>query len=296
MIFNRLDNGAAELRLATGSFYANADFSKIERLVEAAQSEVARLLGKDVMAAIEADYQEGKDTPLVRAAQRAVGYMATLRYFRLNDISHETDGRKVKMDGENERRPFEWQLERDDAMHLAEYYNALDELVTLLMDDEQFRQTELYARISSLIIGHAGVLEWVTGIEATPHLFLRMVPMLHEAQLYVAKRLGGDLATIDDEQLAYCAKAAVGNRAVALFVEKTEMKALPGGAFREAVSGGGRSVGSTTSQLHDFHDHLVRVSENWVHEMQHRRDELAGVEGEHLIMPVNDAKNKFFRF
>ena len=297
MIFNRLNNGAEELRLVTSSYYANADFEKIEGMVVAAESELARVVGGEVMLAIEADYNAGNLTPIVRAAQRAVGFMATLRYFRLNDISHETDGRKVKMDSENERRPFEWQLERDDEMHLAEYYEALDELVTLLMNDAHFKRTTLYSRISSLLVANAGDVEGVTGVACSPHLFLRLVPFLHDAQRHVASRLGSDPLTISDDTLKYYAQSAIGNRAIALFVQKTEMQALPAGAFREAVSGGGRSMSSTTTQLHDYCDHLLRTSENFIHDMQHLRDELAGENADsHVIMPKNCQKNKFFRW
>ncbi|MBR2207111.1 MAG: hypothetical protein IKP36_02740 [Bacteroidaceae bacterium] len=295
MIFNQNGEGAEELRVVTSSYYANADFDKIAGIVEQVQDEIARQIGTDVMAAIEQEYINGQLTPLVKAAQRTIGYMSVLRYFRLNDISHETDGRKVKMDSTNERRPFEWQLERDDQMHLEEYYNAYDRLVMLLMDDSTFQQSTLYQRIQSLCITSAGVLEWVTGIEATPHLYLRMAPAIFEAQQYVEKRLGRPFTEIEDEALRYLFQAATGNRAVALFVQKTEMKTLPSGAFRIAVSQNhGTTTSSTTEQLHDFHVHMMSVSDNYIHDMQHRRDVLVGEEGEHLIVPNNDKENKYF--
>lgn len=296
MIFNREQNGAEELRVATSSYYANADFDKIAGIINQVQTELAKQVGTDVMNAIDTAYNDGEDSALIAAAQRTVGYMATLRYFRLNDISHETDGRKVKMDGENERRPFEWQLERDDQMHLEEYYNSFDTFVNLLMDDATFQAGELYQRLSSLLIPHAGVLEWVTGIEATPHLYLRLVPLLHEAQLYVQKSYGeSPLSEIQDESLKFLAQCAIGHRAVALFVKRTEMKALPAGAFRTAITSGGKTESSTTAQLHDFYWEEIKCSEDYVHDMQTRRDALADESVSHLVMPENNEKNKYFR-
>lgn len=294
-LFNKDGKGSEELRFATGSFYANADFGKIEGIVGTVERELSRLIGSEAFESIVTTYEDGEPSELVRAAQRVVGYMATMRYFRLNDISHETDGRKVKMDSENERRPFEWQLERDDEMHLQEYYNALDCLVNLLMDDEGFRKSELYGHIAQLLIPNAESVTWLTGVETSPYLYLRLVPFLTDAQRYVAKRLG-DTDT-DDEELRTLRDQAIAHRALALFVRKTEMKALPGGAFREAVSGGGRSKSNTTTQLHDYYEHMIDASEEYIHEMQHRRDELLGTDGRaHLIMPENDVRNKFFRF
>ena len=294
MIFNRNLHGSEELRQATASFYANADFSKIESLVEQSQQQLATLLGEDVVASIEQQYLAGDDSPVIRAAQRAVGYMATLRYFRLNDISHETDGRKVKMDADNERRPFEWQLERDDKMHLLEYYNALDQLISLLRSSDTFQQSQLYKRIAPLAIQSAADMEWLTGVEVSPHLFLRVLPFINEAQRYVERRLGYTIDSADDDTLKNLAQAAVANRALALFVQKTEMNALPAGAFREAVSAGGHSAQSTTAMLHDYYQHVLDIAEGYVRDMQCRRDTINNEHASHLVIPDNNPSNPFF--
>ena len=60
MIFNRRNNGAEELRMVTCSFYANADFTKIASMVATVQTEVAKIVGADVMGAIEAAYEQGE--------------------------------------------------------------------------------------------------------------------------------------------------------------------------------------------------------------------------------------------
>lgn len=294
MIFNKDGHGAEELRQATSSYYANADFEKISGIVETVQGEIGLQIGLPVMDSIDTAYQNGTDAELVSAAQRCVGYMSVLRYFRLNDISHETDGRKVKMDSDNERRPFEWQLERDDQMHLQEYYNAFDRLVLLLQDNATFQESELYKRQQQLCITNAGVLEWVTGIEATPYLYMRMVPFLHMAQMKVEERLGSAIADITDESLKFLAQAATGNRGVALFVQRTEMRLLPSGAFREAVMSGGSSKNSTTSALHDYYQHMLQVSDDYIKDMQCRRDAIAGEHTEHLVVPDNSKDNKYF--
>lgn len=282
--------------MVTCSFYANADFTKIAGMVAAVQAEVAKIIGDDVMETIEAAYNQGGDSDIIRAAQATIGYMATMRYFRLNDISHETDGRKVKMDGENERRPFEWQLERDDRMHLEEYYNSFDRLIGLLMEDSNFQQSKLYQRMSGLVVKDCETLNWVTGIEFSNHLLIRLLPLLNEAQMYVQKSYGSaPLSEITDEGLLFLVQSAIGHRAMALFVRRTEMKALPAGAFREVITSGGGKGDNTTEQLHDYYRHEMETAEGYVHDMQTRRDEMANESCEHLVMPENDEGNKFFR-
>ena len=296
MIFNRRNNGAEELRMVTCSFYANADFTKIASMVATVQTEVAKIVGADVMGAIEAAYEQGEDSEIIRAAQATIGYMATMRYFRLNDISHETDGRKVKMDGENERRPFEWQLERDDRMHLEEYYNSFDRFIGLLMADTNFQQTQLYQRMNGLVVKDCETLQWVTGIEFSNHLLIRILPLLNEAQMYVQKAYGeAPLSGIDDEGLLFLVQSAIGHRAMALFVRRTEMKALPAGAFREVIMSGGGKKDNTTEQLHDYYREEMQTAEGYVHDMQSLRDYRANENVAHLTMPENDENNKYFR-
>ena len=94
-----------QLRFLTGSFYANADFERVQHFVETVQREVARIVGQTVMDWMEND---GFNSEATDACKTAIAYMATLRYYRLNDISHEDMGRKVKIDKDNEARPFEW--------------------------------------------------------------------------------------------------------------------------------------------------------------------------------------------
>ena len=106
--------GSEQLRNVTGSWWANADFSRIERIVYAVEHELATVIGNDTMEWLAAGNGSGK--AWLHAAC-AVGYMACMRYYRLNDISHQDGGRKVKIDKENEARPFEWQLARDDRAH-----------------------------------------------------------------------------------------------------------------------------------------------------------------------------------
>jgi hypothetical protein len=179
---------------------------------------------------------------------------------------------------------------------MEEYYNAFDNLVSLLMDNETFRAGALYQRISASLISDASTLEWATGIEVSAHLFLRLVPLLNEAQLYVQKSYGEQpLSGITEDSLKFLAQCAIGHRALALFVRRTEMRALPGGAFRTALTGGGKSESSTTEQLHDFYKEEMLCSDDYVHDMQTRRDVLADEGVEHLVMPENDEQNKFFR-
>ena len=170
---------AEQLRSLTGSYYANNDFSKISSIVTAVEKELLQLLGMQSFNSLGTDAKT--------AAQQAVAYMATMRFYRLNDISHEDVGRKVKIDKENEARPFEWQLARDDRAHLEEYYRALDRLVDSLQDDNTFKQSKIYQRMQLLIVKDADIMNYLTGIDHSPWLYIRLIPFLAESQRFVEK-------------------------------------------------------------------------------------------------------------
>ena len=129
MIFNKDDNGSRELRELTGNYYANNDFNKIITDIELATEEISALIGVELYKKVEGWYKETKedaDQDLIKKVQRPIALLATLRMYQKNDLSHEDDGRKFKIATDNsEKLPWEWQLDRDDARHMEDYYKPV---------------------------------------------------------------------------------------------------------------------------------------------------------------------------
>ncbi len=253
-----------------------------------------------ILMRVEGDTLYLKNARALRSCQQAVAYMATLRYYRLNDISHEDMGRKVKIDKENEARPFEWQLARDDRMHLEEYYRALDRMMNALENDPRFQETDIWKRKASLIVRDADTLASLTGIDPSPWLFLRMVPYLNESQHYVKKAYGNgnpDLSGLPDD-IMHAAQMAVALGAIALMGRRTSLQTMPYGLMKlfESDGGGNRREAAALERLDDYLKHLSREQHYWLEEMKRLRDEAAGQEpARHLQMPENDPHDKFMR-
>jgi len=282
---------ADELRNLTGSYYANNDFKKIENLVKGVEQELCTTLGMPTLDNLKDDVK--------LAAQQAVAYMATMRFYRLNDISHENDGRKVKMDRENEARPFEWQLARDDRAHLEEYYRALDRLIDLLQEDETFKASRLWQSQQQLLVKDADSLSYLTGVDPSPWLYLRMIPYLADSQRFVTKAYGDALPHDGtNEELVHAAQMAVSLGAIALMGRRTSLQTMPYGLMKlfESDGGGNRQEAAALDRLDDYLKHLSREQHYWLNEMKQLRDEAAGKEpATHLQMPENDPYNKFMR-
>lgn len=236
----------------------------------------------------------------VVACQQAVGYMATMRFYRLNDISHENAGRKVKIDRDNEARPFEWQLARDDRAHLEEYYRALDRLISSLENDPRFQLTPTWQHISRLIVRDADSLGYLTGLEPSPWLFLRMVPYLGESQHFVAKAYGTGFDTIGEasQDLQHAAQMAVALGAIALMGRRTSLQTMPYGLMKlfEQDGGGNRREQADADRIDGYLRRLSKEQHYWLNEMRQLRDDAAGTEAAtYLQMPDNDNRNKYMR-
>lgn len=286
-----------EIRNLTGSYYANNDFSKIENIVKGVEQELCGMIGIDDLSGLTGD--------ALLAAKQAIAFMASMRYFRLNDISHEHEGRKVKIDKENEARPFEWQLARDDRAHLEEYYRALDRLTAALQDEQQFKESDIYKRQQTLIVTTADTLAWLTGADNSPWLYLRLVPFLAESQRFVEKAYGDHLTPEDfgdlfasTDTIAFAAQKATALGAIALMGRRLSLQAMPYGLMKifESDGGGNRKEAAALDRLDDYLKHLSHEQRYWIEEMKQLRDKTTGIEQPtKLQMPENDPHNKFMR-
>lgn len=292
---------AEQIRNLTGSYYANNDFSKIESILQGVEDEIADIIGHNMMAQLAAESEGGQsiNPKAVRSCQQAVAYMAVMRFYRLNDISHENAGRKVKIDKENEARPFEWQLARDDRAHLEEYYRALDRLMRALEDDSRFQGSYLWQQRDALIIKDADSLSYLTGADPSPWLYMRLIPYMADSQHFAEKAYGSTLRGLTGSgELEHAAQMAVALGAIALMGRRSSLQTLPYGLMKifESDGGGNRKEAAALDRLDDYLKHLSREQHYWLNEMKQLRDEAAGKEkATHLQMPENDPRNKFMR-
>ena len=307
----RLISDSETLRNVTASWWANADFSRIDRLEYDVEQELATVIGTDTMEWLTSGDGRAHDAWLHAAT--AVGYMACLRYYRLNDISHDTGSRRVKIDRDNEARPFEWQLARDDRAHLEEYYRALDRLLHALEGVEVFATSKICQRMQQLIVPDADTLAALTGLDPSPWLYLRLTPYLEESQHFVERAYGSPLAALTQSadgfppsgSLLYAAQKAVALGAIALMGRRMSLQQLPYGLMQLVVSNGGgnQELQPTLDQLTNYLRHLSHDQHYWLNEMRTLRDEAAAsVSGgspagapTYLQVPDNAPGDKCFR-
>lgn len=305
----RIINDSDTLRNVTGSWWANADFSRIDRIVYGVEQELARVVGADVMQWLTEG--EGRSSDAWQHAATAVGYMACMRYYRLNDISHDTGSRRVKIDRDNEARPFEWQLARDDRAHLEEYYRALDRLLSALQGVEAFTASTVYRHMQQIIVPDADTLALLTGLDPSPWLYLRLVPYLLETQHHVERAYGSPLADLGATAptgsqagpLLTAAQKAVALGAIALMGRRTSLQQMPYAMMQliQSNGGGNQLLQPTLDQLTTYLRALSADQHYWLNEMRTLRDQAATVPDgspsgySYLQVPDNQPTDKCFR-
>lgn len=307
MIFNKDNKGAQELRDLTGNYYANNKFDKIAGEIELAAEELAALVGDGVIELAGKYYAEpgeDADAELVRKVQRPIAILATLRMYRKNDLSHEDDGRKFKMatDG-SEKLPWEWQLDRDDALHLEEYYRAVDALIRYLNKKglEVWTGTASYRLAQTLIIRSGEAFDSYFPIDRSERMFLMLLPFIREAQMLTVKRAYGkgwdellEENGMPETDAHFAACKAVALLAMSMALRRLSLSLIPGGVLRKFMTenGMGESEPASLKDVDRLAGWMADDAATWVDEMKRARD---GGQAEYELLPKNDKRNKYCR-
>lgn len=138
MLFNKSNNGAAELKELTSSYYANNKFDAIRTQLILEEEAMIKLVGQPLYDRANTHYNssnfrkaepselEALNDQLVDKMRMPIAYKATFRFYQLNIVSHEDTGRKYKINNENEKLPWEWMLDRDDEAQVRMANETMD--------------------------------------------------------------------------------------------------------------------------------------------------------------------------
>nr|DAL01316.1 MAG TPA: hypothetical protein [Caudoviricetes sp.] len=305
MIFNRDNNGSKELRDLTGNYYANNDFGKIITDIELAAEEVSGLIGAELYKKVEEWYREKKengDQELIKKVQRPIALLATLRMYQKNDLSHEDDGRKFKIATDNsEKLPWEWQLDRDDARHMEDYYKAVDALIRYLntSDVKEWKESRTYKMSQLLLIRSGADFDIYFPIDKSERTFMLLLPFIKEAQLLYVKKAYGNgwdalLKLEESNEVHFAACKAVTLLGMSIALRRMQLKIIPAGVIRGYVSASG-AMNSDPASIEDIKllsEWMKDDAMVWIDEMKKARD---GGPVTYNLLPENDKHNKYMR-
>ncbi len=299
-LFNKNQDGSKELEELTGQWYASSPFRLIETEIRFAADEVARLVGSDVVKEAADAYNEDEKPELVAAVRLPVACLALMRYAKLSGVSHESTGRKVKID-DNERSPYEWQIDRDDSAMRERYFRALDALYTYLetSGDESWKASAKKTATGESIVRNIQEFEAVYPIDGSYYVYYLLQALVIERQRAVIEPFAGDKwasiadGSADERVLSLARRAAILN-AVIIAGTRWSLEVFPVEIARRfsPTYQGNRSNRAATMDEIDWYVGNLKA------EVKDALTDLAALindeKTEPRLLPMNDRRNKFF--
>lgn len=238
----------ADVKVHIGWLYASADFAALRTDLELATEEVAGLIGEKVYQRAVDAYRLGMgavelDKELIRMFQLPIALFAYRSYAENADVSHESDGRKVKIDKEAESLPWEWMLERDDAALLKKANKTVDRLIGFLDRNisliPEWRESEQRRDMLSLFVRSAKQFDEIVPIGGSRVFYLRVLPFIRqedrEMTVYLGREryeelkkamLAGEETEEQQKLIGYCREVVV-QRVMAKAVRRFALQVLP---------------------------------------------------------------------
>lgn len=207
LLINKDSNGAQELEELTGAYYRNNDFPRIKTDWELSQDDITAIVGKAVMERALEHYYSGDylpegddgsgdntDNDLVRYLQIPIAFKATFKYYQSNIVSHEDQGRKIKVDSANEKLPWEWMLDRDDLAHIDKIHKTTDRVLKFLEENEitEWMSSPNRTAARKLFVNSEAIFHEAYPIDMSPGFYYTVTPFIREVQTRIIKKALGD--------------------------------------------------------------------------------------------------------
>ncbi|WP_422105588.1 DUF6712 family protein [Winogradskyella sp.] len=204
LLFNRNNDGQVVLKQTLGFLSGDFNYSNLEPDIKLNTPYLIDLIGQNVYNKIVAFYSGSVADDENNTHQTALEYsrlyiasMAYLDYAPNNDMSHSNSGRSFRNE-ENEKIPWQWQVDSDNAATAERAYKALDRLFVLLDASgwTEWTQSEAYTTANQLFIQDSLTFDKSFSINKSAQLYYRVVPFMEDLELeYINPIITEDVAT-----------------------------------------------------------------------------------------------------
>ncbi|MEQ8548736.1 MAG: hypothetical protein RIC03_12540 [Cyclobacteriaceae bacterium] len=339
LLINKNDEGSSEIQALTGSFYESNEFSKIKTDWLLAQEEIESLVGSAVINRALDHYEsnaylsESSSTDiaindeLVEYLQMPMAYLATIRFYESNLVSHEDTGRKVKIDADNEKMAWEWMLDRDDAAQLRKANSTQDRLLKFLEANNiaEWLDSDKRKMSRKLFINSAQLFQEAYPIDLSTRFFYTVTPFIQEVQNRVIKKalgakyaplleywmnfnqlegsssnggLPGDESSPELDELLEMVQLVMPLLTMVIAVKRLALQVLPEGVVQNFKSMGEARSASQPALQEIIKIHCEILNEDAKYTLDDIKVHLHAADPEALeyqLLPENSAENKFFR-
>lgn len=195
ILFTKDSQGTGEMQEILGFSDADIPVAKVWPYLRTASREIYEIIGKtnyqicETVANSEIVPSE-EHSDLYDLVRYAVALNAFRKHAPLTDISFTNEGRLFRK-GELEGAALEWQIDKsDDAMERS-YYEAVDELITFIMDSEELEPSDYMTQFSGLYVPNLKTFQKFININNSHLLYFKLAPSLRLCeQREIINRLG----------------------------------------------------------------------------------------------------------
>lgn len=195
MLFNKNNQGIAELKVHLGFLFASNHFSNIQTELTLAQEQLQKITGKAVMDVAEAHYssnnyqlpspteEQAKLDALVAHLQLPIALQGYLDYAPSADLIHDNIGRRAAYE-ENTQIAREWQIDRSEASLTNRLNLSIDRLLAWLDASEltAWTASENYTQARALFLHNADAFQKFHSIDHSRRFYIMAMPFIHLAE------------------------------------------------------------------------------------------------------------------
>jgi len=234
------ETGTEELNTLLGFLDEDILYSHLKGKLITATNDVINLIGAATYALAVTEYEKEKgDALLIFAVRNPIAIQAYRKYAPHNDLSHTNSGRLSRLEA-NQKSPFQWQIDKDDAALERSYYEALDYLIKYLdANINSWKATKEYKLTHNLFIRTASEFDDFFPIGNSRLLFLKLASGLRRCEnKEIKSRLGKELFTAlkadpsSNEELFYKVQEATVYYALAWAMRRLSLQLFPEGVLQ----------------------------------------------------------------
>lgn len=309
-----LINTSDELRKLSGTFSANINFERVETDVLLASEKVILLIGqplydKGLILLEKGDNASEQEKKLLQHLQFPIAVYAVYQYYQGNNLGHDENGRKSKIDKENEAQAWQWQIDKDDEAAFRKYRESLDRLIRYLDQtaDPEWINTPYRRRSRKLFLNNTGSFNEYFYIDDSASFYYALVPLINEVQNEKIKPVLGDdyqtyISNFQDDttsndmdgELTYIQKA-LALYSMALAVKRFTIKVMPEGVVQNYRSYAQDLTSSAIAEMPAIEwyvRYLKRDADKALDDLRKFRSKSTFVAP---MIPKNDPKNRYAR-
>lgn len=199
ILFNKENVGTGELQEILGFTDADMTISDLWPYLRTASREVYEIIGKDnyeiceTVGSSEVAVAE-ENQELYDLVRYAIAFNAFRKYAPLNDIAFTNEGRLFRRD-EHTVAAFEWQIDKSNDEMERRYYEAVDEIITFILDSEELETSDFMTEFSGLYVPNLKTFQRFVNINNSHLLFFKLAPSLRLCeQREIINRMGDKFA------------------------------------------------------------------------------------------------------